>query len=208
MKYNYRTIGKRISEGRKTCGLSQNGLIDLLKTEYSIAISRNTLSRLEGGYEVHVDIELLFALADVFNVEVAYLVGEIDLPTGRETDIAAETGLSANSVRKLLLLHHCKDNLIIETIDKLLNTVTPVPSSFGNNMVVGIDDLLRLIGMYLDDSKHLSIDKDFSIKSSRSGGSVRFDSSAFAEGALIHLIEIKLTEYRMDLLRKQKRKTR
>lgn len=205
MEYNYKIIGKRISSLRKARKMSQRDLIVRLEKDYFISIGRNTLSALETGNPVSQKIDLLLALCDIFNCELGYLLGEYDLPTGRETDIANETGLSPDSVRKMLLLHHCKDNLIIETIDKLLTTVVPVPSSFGNNTVVGIDGLLRLIGMYLDDNS-LSMDKDITLKSARSGGSVSVDGSAFAEGALLHLIGLRLTEYRMSQKNGRKRK--
>lgn len=208
MEYNYKEIGRRIAALRKSWKprkLSQTDLIKLLEGKYSIPIGRNTLSDLENGRPVSLKIDFLFALCDIFGCELGYILGEYDLPTGRETDIVKETGLSPDSVQKLLLFNQCHDGLIIKTIDMLLSTTVPVPSVFGNNTVVGIDTLLRLIGMYLDDNS-LSMDKDIAIKSACSGGSVSVDGSAFAEGALLHLIELRLTEYRMSQKNGRKRK--
>lgn len=100
MKYNYVDIGNRIRNERKSIGYSQDDLINELK-ERGISVSRNTISAIESGKTNHYDSDLLFALCDLFNCELGYLLCEYDCKTGRNTDICSDIGLTENAVNVL-----------------------------------------------------------------------------------------------------------
>lgn len=102
MKYNYKGIGSRISKERKAAGFkSQQAFIDYLQQKYGYSIGRNTLSAIENGNTGHYDCELLYILCDIFNCEMGYLLCEYECKTGRNTDIAKETGLNESAIIKL-----------------------------------------------------------------------------------------------------------
>ena len=106
MKYNFENIGKRIAKERKEyCHLSQDGLLTKLSEKYGIGMCRNTLSAIEKGKYQHYDIDFLFALCELFNCEIGYLLCEYDCKTGRETDIVESTGLSITSVQRITKSH-------------------------------------------------------------------------------------------------------
>lgn len=102
MKYNFDEIGKRIIKERKAAGFkSQDSFIEHLRTEYGYSLSRNTLSAIENGKTNHYDADLLFAMCEIFNCEMGYLLGEYECKTGRVTDIVKETGLTPDAVNTL-----------------------------------------------------------------------------------------------------------
>lgn len=106
MKYNFENIGKRIAKERKEyCHLSQDGLLSKLSEKYGIGMCRNTLSAIEKGKYHHYDIDFLFALCELFNCEIGYLLCEYDYKTGRDTDIVDATGLSITSVQRITKSH-------------------------------------------------------------------------------------------------------
>lgn len=102
MKYNYALIGERIKNERKAAGYkSHDALCDALRDKYGYAITRRTLGEIENGERNHYDADFLFYLCDLFGCEMGYLLGEYDCRTGRNTDIAAATGLSEKAIERL-----------------------------------------------------------------------------------------------------------
>lgn len=122
MKYNFYNIGNRITQERKLLGLSQSKIIEKLKDEYGVKIGRNNYSKIENGeqFEDHFSLGLLFALCDMFNCEVGYLLCEAgyEQKTRRNTDIHAVTGLNKESVAALES---------IQKQDEIENTITLLP---------------------------------------------------------------------------------
>lgn len=107
MKYNFKAIGLRIRAERKKAGFkSQDDLIDCLRDKYGYSISRNTLSAMESGKTNHYDVELLADLCELFDCEMGYLLCEYECKTGRNTDIAAATGLSEEAIKKIQSYKH------------------------------------------------------------------------------------------------------
>lgn len=107
MKYNFKEIGLRIRAERKKAGFkSQDDLIDCLRDKYGYSISRNTLSAIEKGKTNHYDVELLADLCELFDCEIGYLLCEYGCKTGRNTDIAAATGLSEEAIKKIQSYKH------------------------------------------------------------------------------------------------------
>lgn len=104
MKYNYENIGKRIAKERKEyCHFSQDELLTELSKQYGIGMSRRTLSAIENGKYYHYDIDFLFALCELFNCELGYLLceKEYECKTRCDSDIYRETGLNEESIQTL-----------------------------------------------------------------------------------------------------------
>ena len=145
MKYNFIKIGERLRNLRKNNGYSQDKLIEILDTNYSLHIGRNTLSNIENGCQKadNFNISLLLALADLYNCDVGYLLDEYHNITGRNTDIQAATGLNDNSIKTLESL---------QEVDTISNSYTSVPPKKWERLNNGtytekdIDDIMNLTG--------------------------------------------------------------
>lgn len=103
MKYNNNKIADILIEERKKKGWSQEKLIEKL-AEKKVYVGRNTISAIESSAKHDIgklSLELLTALAELYDCEIGYLLGEYPLKTGRDTDIQAETGLSAEAINTI-----------------------------------------------------------------------------------------------------------
>lgn len=108
MKYNFYAIGDRLTQLRKDHGYkTQDALIEKLK-EMGVPIGRNTYSKIENGLheQNQFSLGLLSALAELYNCDVGYLLCEYDCKTGRNTDIAKETGLTDRSIQAIDTIKH------------------------------------------------------------------------------------------------------
>ena len=114
MKYNTVLIGDRIRAERKKRKWSQEDLIEkLAQTKMQVRIGRNSISKIESSSKHDFScfgLDLLIALSELYDCEIGYLLGEYDCPTGRNTDIKEETGLSNEAINTLLFLkEHSSD---------------------------------------------------------------------------------------------------
>ena len=103
MKYNNNKIADILIEERKKKGWSQEKLIEKL-AEKKVYVGRNTISAIESSAKHDIgklSLELLIALAELYDCEIGYLLGEYPLKTGRDTDIQEETGLSAEAINTI-----------------------------------------------------------------------------------------------------------
>lgn len=104
MKYNDNKIADILIEERKKKGWSQEKLIEKL-AEKKVYVGRNTISAIESSAKHDIgklSLELLTALAELYDCEIGYLLGEYSLKTGRNTDIQKETGLSGTAIDNLI----------------------------------------------------------------------------------------------------------
>lgn len=134
MKYNYKVIGERICTERKKLGYSQLQLMAALN-ERGIPKGRNRISEIENGTAKRFECDFLFALCDIFDCELGYLLGEYDQKTGRETDICRETGLTANAIA---YLKECQD-LDIERIEVISSIIESHPWELLETITAAID---------------------------------------------------------------------
>lgn len=141
MKYNFIKIGDRLRDLRENNGYSQDKLIEILDTNYSLHIGRNTLSNIENGCQKadNLKVSLLLALADLYNCDVGYLLCEYDNITGRNTDIQAVTGLNDDSIKTLESLQQT------DIIDNSITTVPPKKWEKLQNGTYTQQDILDLI---------------------------------------------------------------
>ena len=116
------SIGKRIREERTNRKWSQ----ELLGEKMAVviggnAIPSNTISGWENG-KVQPPMDKLFALAQVFECDIGYLLCDYDEPIHGEKEICELTGLSMDSVRTLCFLKKwdLQDSGLSSVIDALI----------------------------------------------------------------------------------------
>lgn len=154
MKYNFAEIGERIKKERKAHGFkSQDSLVDELKERFAFPITRQTLAKIEKGENNHYDCDLLFALCEIFDCEMGYLLCEYDTRYGREKDVATDTGLSQEAATELCQLVWYKDILSRLIVDKrflqLLITIDKAKSNqilddtYAQEKVVHLKSILK-----------------------------------------------------------------
>lgn len=116
MKYNFQEIGERIRKLRKGKYKNQEDFGDALR-EMDVPISRNTISGIENGVEGKFSLDLLLACCKLFNCDIGYLLGEYgDCKTRDEQFILDETGLSAQSVERLLSKFSTPQNVFLDAL--------------------------------------------------------------------------------------------
>ena len=120
MQYDVKKIASRLVAEREAYKLSQEKLAHELK------VNRNTLSSWENALkpsDLTLKLKHLLTLSELYNCEVAYLLGEIDCKTRENTDIQAVTGLSERAIKNIKNMKRWHDegnsNEII-VLDKLL----------------------------------------------------------------------------------------
>lgn len=106
MEYNFKAIGKRISEERKRIGIrSQSALTEVLRAE--CPVGRNTISALETGKEDayrNVSLELLSCLCKLFGCDLGFLLGTYPEHTQEAKLVCEYTGLSEKAVNNIITI--------------------------------------------------------------------------------------------------------
>lgn len=136
MKYDFEIIGKRIKKEYKAAGYTLDTMMDEIKSR-GIPVGRNTLSALVTGKANHFDCDLLFALCDMFDCEMGYLLGEYECKTGRETDICSETGLTEDAVHTLQQMRDDNDT----------NAYSDILSTILESDPASLDQTMQLLSM-------------------------------------------------------------
>jgi transcriptional regulator with XRE-family HTH domain len=125
MRYNHKQIGRRIAEERKKHNFSQDDLIAWLSNTHGIGISRNTLSQIEQGKRDRYDTDFLFALCDLFDCQVGYLLCEYDDCKIYDNQfIHDKTGLSEPAIQTLIFANDAavpKFKIAINVLNELLS---------------------------------------------------------------------------------------
>ena len=99
-----RSIGDRIREKRKACGLSQQDFLDSIPDE--LRFGRNTLSDLENGKEKafhSVSVMQWAAMCEIFDCSIGSLLGEYEARTYDHQFLLEGVGLSEKAVDKLFV---------------------------------------------------------------------------------------------------------
>lgn len=100
MKYDYKKIGERIKNERKSKGLTQENVVSQLNKTTSVG--RTTYIDLEAGKCERFPIQGFTALAELFHCSVGYLLCEYDTRFQIASDIGEVLGLSESAVSHLL----------------------------------------------------------------------------------------------------------
>lgn len=105
MEYDFKKIGERIRQRRKEKGIrSCENFIEKL-AECGYPVGRNRLLNIENGKaDADISLSLILAMAAVLDCEAGYLLCEYDLPTRKDSDVHAETGLSEDAIHVLRVL--------------------------------------------------------------------------------------------------------
>lgn len=101
-----KTIGKRIQSERKRLKITQ---AELLKRCYLSENSVSSLRAWEQGDRLP-DLDTLCRMADVFECDVGYLLGDYDARSRVTSDICNETGLSEKTVEIFRYLRQISQN--------------------------------------------------------------------------------------------------
>lgn len=103
-KYNYFEIGERIRKEREKLNLSQEDLLDSIRSKGKPCFGRNTLSKIENGDQSAfnaISIAKLTALCEEFQCSISYLMGEYNFRNYDSKFICEQTGLSEESIERL-----------------------------------------------------------------------------------------------------------
>lgn len=143
--YNWKNIGQRIAlERKKKVNASekswtQDDLIEALGRE-GCKLSRNTLSALEAGKKVHVSLDLILCLCDIFQCDIGYLLCEYDdCKTLNDQLIHNETGLSEKAINKLSFLVTLQMNHELSFLNDFL--ISPF-------FAAALQDISRFVSIY------------------------------------------------------------
>jgi len=117
MEYDFERIGKRICYNRKKLGLTQEGFILKLNTEYYIPIKRQTYINIEHGRIGKCrsfDLAFMNALCKVFRCDMGYLLcdqgyEDNDCKTRAAIDVKSYTGLSDAAIDAFFKLKDSED---------------------------------------------------------------------------------------------------
>lgn len=94
-------IGERIKKERKKIHLSKQ---EFLIKIYKSPKSHKTLSAWENGSQMP-DLDSVARMAELFNCDIDYLFGEIDVPHRSTYDVMEQTGLDQEAVERLQSIH-------------------------------------------------------------------------------------------------------
>lgn len=106
-------IGNKIKELRKIKNITQADLASALD------VSIDTIKNWEQGYN-YPTIDKLYNLANFFNCNYDFLFGNQQQPVKNIEDISKHTGISYNSVQKLIQLQK-SENPIVEIISQIIS---------------------------------------------------------------------------------------
>ena len=129
-RYNFAEIGDRIAKERRKKGFSQDALIEEL-AKHDYRIGRNSLSDIENGkIPKEISISLLLHLAEIFDCDASYLLGENGEYLTKEEKVAGKiTKLNSKAIRFLKSLNNDYSTIVNtllsnpEIIGELLSSI-------------------------------------------------------------------------------------
>lgn len=158
-------VGTRIRQGREALGLSRK---EFLLRIYKSESSHKTLTAWENGERLP-DLDSLALMADLFDCDIGYLLGDYKERHHITTDICKETGLSELAAENLMQINHASNgddylNSICKYLSFLLEhqlLVKPViDASAYIDAAIGIkhyvEDVLPAIAPSAEFNSHLS----------------------------------------------------
>lgn len=104
-EYKYKEIGNRIKEERKKKRKSQEEFLSNIKEKGKPCIGRNTLSKIENGDQGSlnaISMEQLTSICEELECSISYILGEYSYRNYDNKFISEQTGLTENSLNKIL----------------------------------------------------------------------------------------------------------
>ena len=98
MEYNSAKIGERIKAIRQENNLSQDAFLERCK----MSMKRSRLCQIEKGNDMYFSFDFLLKIAENFNCDIGYLLGEYDEKTREIHEICLATGLTQAAVENII----------------------------------------------------------------------------------------------------------
>lgn len=119
-------IKSRIKQARIDCGMTQNAVSEKLR------VKRETVSTWESGKNCP-SIACLAELADIFKCDIEYLLGRCEEKHLATADVVESTGLSEQSVERLIVCKNFGDKSLTRPLDALIHDWEWVNESGAND---------------------------------------------------------------------------
>lgn len=155
MKYELETMGRNIVNRRTALHLSQKDMMEELQKK-GFSPSRNTMSKIENGKPVRIDLELLKAICTVLKCDIGHLLGEYECSTVDVQAISDYTGLSETSIDFMHKMHLSDDDMDLRALSVLSSFVS----------LRGVLVSLKIVGLQLEIEKYEECAPAFSEKGS------------------------------------------
>lgn len=139
-------LGRRIKEERKRAGLTQIKLMEAIGRSPN---SYRVLGRWEKGSS-KPEFSDMIKMAEVFECDFGYLIGEYDCRTGVATDIKAEIGLSEKAIQRLRVLKKGVINDYLYIISLLITEAEEIGGEYQEESTV-LDEIVKYIGTIITD---------------------------------------------------------
>lgn len=144
---------KRLKECMDRNNLTQDSFAEALSRKYGMKknISQKTVSRwlnvgskIKSGKIGFPKFESIILIADFFNVDVGYLIGEIDEDTFVMKDASSFTGLESDAIKSIRTITqpNSSSNFLFNDIRETLNLF--LTSNKFSSFIVSLDDLLSI----------------------------------------------------------------
>lgn len=155
-KYDICKFKERFRKLRVDKGITQEALGNQPMGDnhhrYMRVADRRTISNWEKGTTLP-NIETAIELCEIFDCELDYLFGKIDLPHKDETDIQVATGLSERAIQTIKNANHYKGDARQTVLDAYLNN----PKTMLDKILQDkrFYDVLQNIGLYYAGTRSL-----------------------------------------------------
>jgi transcriptional regulator with XRE-family HTH domain len=143
---------QRLKECLEKNNMTQDSFAESLSRKYGMEkdVSQKTVSRwlnvgskIKSGEIGFPKFESIILVADFFNVDVGYLIGEINEETFIMKDASEFMGLNSDAIKSIIsITQPSSKSLLFEDIKESLNTF--LSSNKFSNLIGSLDDLLSL----------------------------------------------------------------
>lgn len=143
---------ERLKECLKKNNMTQDSFAEALSRKYGMKkdVSQKTVSRwlnvgskIKSGEIGFPKFESIILVADFFNVDVGYLIGEINEETFIMKDASKFMGLNSDAIKSIVsITQPSSKSLLFEDVKEALNLF--LSSNEFSNLIESLDDLLSL----------------------------------------------------------------
>lgn len=119
MNYNLVAVGDRIVKERKALGLTQDQLLEKLQYEHDRKVDKKTWSAIENGvYTQAFDLKVIYALSDIFECSVDYLLCKCDEKEKKIETILKDSDIDMSMIAEYFSSKHFKQSYSVFVSEK------------------------------------------------------------------------------------------